>query len=189
MVRMRLEDDGAAGRERGRRVAAGGAEGEGEVRGGEDGDGAERTRDPPLVRPRRVGPGGVDDRVREQAGAGGVRERPELGDGPDDLTAETLRRQARLLLGDGHEVRGDLVQAGGDRLEKHGVVEAAGLAPLRTGAQGLGRGAGRRDGLRRAGLGDAGADAAAGPRVGPGEPSCGALRRHAASLVRAQEPT
>ena len=137
--RVALDDDRAAGRERGRGVAADGAEGEREVARAEDRDRADRDEHAPQVGPRRglrVGVGQVDDRAEVLAGGDEVGERPQLHRGALELAAQAPLGQPGLATRRRPTISSPRAsQAGRDRAQPVGaarvVARAPGAAPRR----------------------------------------------------------
>ena len=128
---MRLDDHRAAGRERGRRVAARDGEREREVRRAEHGDRADRDVAQPQVDARQrlaLGARGIDARIEEAAVAHDRREQAELADGAPALALDACARQARFgdaaldqFVAERHDVAAD-------RVEKFGACSEARFA-------------------------------------------------------------
>lgn len=125
VVRVRLDDDGAAGREGAGGVAARHREGEREVAGGVDRDGAQRDLVTAQVGPGRgeAGVGVVDPYVEERALLYEVREGPQLVGGAAEFAGEPAGAERGLGVG-GLD----------DRLAR--VVEQIGGAAQQRGAYG-----------------------------------------------------
>ena len=120
-----LDDDGAAGGERGGGVTAGDGEGEREVAGAEDDDGADGDLALPDVQPRCRGTvrlGGVDAGGVEVPGPDHLGEESQLSDGTADFTGQPCRGQPGL----GHGTVDDRFAHGfdvvRDRLEEGGAL-------------------------------------------------------------------
>ncbi len=128
--RVALDDDRAAGGQRGRGVPAGGGEGEREVAGPEDRDRAEGDLALPEVGARQRRPvrqGGVDADAEVVAASCDGGEHPQLAGGATDLARDAGLRQVALgdgrlddrvpvgldLVGDGVEERAALLGGGG----------------------------------------------------------------------------
>src|SRR4051794_29358971 len=113
MRRVALHDDGAAGGERRRGVAAGGAEREWEVARAEDGHRADRDEHAPDVGARegaRVGVGGVDDRVDVVPRLDDRAERLDLTPRPLELAADARLGEPALGYADGDDLLGRAAQ-------------------------------------------------------------------------------
>ncbi|MDF9812499.1 hypothetical protein M2266_001730 [Streptomyces sp. SPB162] len=150
VVRMRLDDDRAAGGQRARGVAAGDGERERKVAGRVDRDDAERD----LVAPQ-VGAGSrlggrvrvVDDDVQEGALIDDVGERAQLEGGAGELTGQPAGAERGLGVGRLQHLRAGLLQQVGGGAQQPGAYAAVG----ERGEHG-GRGADGGVDLRRGGL-------------------------------------
>ena len=133
-----LRHHGAAGRDRGRGVAARDGEREREVRRPEHRDRADRHEEPADVRERshRRVVSRIDDDLEMRSVTDHPREEPQLVDRPGQLAREPWAAERGLAVGELHERVAVLLQRVGHRLEEAGATLDSERGQARRGRDG-----------------------------------------------------